>query len=146
MQIKEFAAKYNLPTDTVRYYEKEKLLMPKRQQNGYRIFDDACEKNIQFIIVLRQLGFTLQEIQQLLALEQKPISATCNQQTVQLFSSKITKIEQQIIFYQKALQSLHLAQTLMAEGKYGENKEAMALQIEAMYRSLQGRNDDYVSP
>lgn len=146
MQIKQFAAKYNLPTDTVRYYEKEKLLMPKRQENGYRVYDEVCEKNIQFIIVLRQLGFTLQEIQQLLTLEQKPISDTCNQQTVQLFSSKITKIEQQIIFYQKALQSLHLAQTLMVEGKYDENKEAMALQIGAMYRSLQEGNEDLVSP
>lgn len=145
MQIKAFAAKYNLSTDTVRYYEKEKLLMPKRQGNGYRIYDEACEKNIQFIIVLRQLGFTLQEIQQLLALEQKPISATCNQQTVQLFSSKITNIEQQLIFYNQALQSLHLAQTLMAEGKYGENKEAMALQIEAMYRSLQEGTVDHIS-
>lgn len=145
MQIKQFAANYNVTTDTVRFYEKEGLLKPKRQDNGYRMYDATCEKNIQFILVLRQLGFTLQEIKHLLTLEQKPISASCNQQTVQLFTTKIANIEQQIRFYQKALQSLQLARTLMNEGMYEENKEMMALEIEAMYRSLQKGDGNHVS-
>ncbi|MFJ7732604.1 MerR family transcriptional regulator [Lysinibacillus sp. NPDC097231] len=95
MQIKQFAAKYHLSTDTVRYYEKEGLLHPKKQDNGYRVYDDTCENTIKFILVLRRLGFTLQEIKHLLTLEQKPVSASCNEETVQLFSAKITHIEQQ---------------------------------------------------
>lgn len=84
------------------------------------------------------MGFTLKEIQQLLTLEQKPISISCNQQTVQLFTAKMANLEQQIIFYTKALQTLQLARTMMYEGKYSENKELLALQIEEMYRSIQG--------
>ncbi|MFJ5564320.1 MerR family transcriptional regulator [Lysinibacillus xylanilyticus] len=137
MLIKQFAAKYNLSTDTVRYYEKEGLLHPSKQDNGYRVYDVTCEHTIKFILVLRQLGFTLQEIKQLLTLEQKPTSDACNQKTVQLFSAKITHIEHQLIFYQQALQSLQLTQTLMAEGKYEENKLVIGSLIEDMYNKLQ---------
>lgn len=137
MLIKQFATKYNLSTDTVRFYEKEGLLHPHKQDNGYRVYDVTCEHTIKFILVLRQLGFTLQEIKQLLALEQKPTSNVCNQQTVQLFSTKITNIEQQLFFYQQALQSLQLTQTLMAEGKYAENKLVIGSLIEDMYNKLQ---------
>ncbi|MFE3573547.1 MerR family transcriptional regulator [Lysinibacillus sp. NPDC059133] len=137
MLIKQFAAKYNLSTDTVRYYEKEGLLHPSKQDNGYRVYDVTCEHTIKFILVLRQVGFTLQEIKQLLTLEQKPISDSCNQETVQLFSGKIAHIEQQLFFYQQALQSLQLTQTLLAEGKYAENKLVIGSLIEDMYNKLQ---------
>ncbi|WP_255505016.1 MerR family transcriptional regulator [Lysinibacillus sphaericus] len=73
MLIKQFATKYYLSTDTVRYYEKEGYLHPHKQDNGYRVYDVTCEHTIKFILVLRQLGFTLQEIKQLLTLEQKPL-------------------------------------------------------------------------
>ncbi|MFJ8091080.1 MerR family transcriptional regulator [Lysinibacillus sp. NPDC095746] len=59
MLIKQFATKYNLSTDTVRYYEKEGLLHPHKQDNGYRVYDVTSEQTIKFILVLRQLGFTL---------------------------------------------------------------------------------------
>lgn len=145
MQIKQFAAKYKLTTDTVRFYEKEGLLIPKRQENGYRIYDLECEKNIKFILVLRQIGFTLQEIKQLLTLEEKPISANCNQQTVQLFATKIASIEKQMVFFQQALQSLQLARSLMLDGNYEENIEEMSLQIDRIYESLQEGREDNVS-
>lgn len=146
VQIKHFANKYKLTTDTVRYYEKEGLLTPTRQDNGYRKYDVTFEKKIKFILVLRKLGFSLQEIKQLLLLENKPVSPTCNQQTVQLFTAKIMNIEQQIHFYQQAVLSLQLVQTLMYDGKYEENKEKIALQIENMYKNLQEGRDNHETP
>ena len=84
-----------------------------------------CEHTMKFIIVLRQLGFTLQEIKHLLTLEQKPISTACNEETVQLFSTKIAQIERQLRFYQHALHSLQLTKTLMADGQFEENQEKL---------------------
>lgn len=69
MKIKQFAEKFQLSTDTVRYYEKEGLLHPQKLNNGYRVYDGTCEQTMKFILVLRQLGFTLQEINYLLTLE-----------------------------------------------------------------------------
>lgn len=59
MKIRDFAVKYQIQTDTIRYYEKENLLTPIRRENGYREFDEECEKQIRLIIVLKQLGFTI---------------------------------------------------------------------------------------
>ncbi|WP_155590773.1 MerR family transcriptional regulator [Lysinibacillus cavernae] len=137
MKIKQFADKFHLTTDTVRYYEKEGLLYPQKQDNGYRVYDATCEHTMKFIIVLRQLGFTLQEIKHLLTLEQKPMSPTCNEETVHLFNAKIAHIEQQLHFYQHALQSLQLTKTLMADGQYEKNQEQIASLIEGMYQNLQ---------
>lgn len=37
MYIKQFASKYQLSIDTIRFYEKEVILNPKRLVNGYRL-------------------------------------------------------------------------------------------------------------
>jgi MerR family transcriptional regulator, Zn(II)-responsive regulator of zntA len=84
MKIKEFASKYQIQPDTIRYYEKENLLNPIRRENGYRDFDEECEKQIQLIIVLKQLGFTIKEIQQLLILRDQSLSTECKDTTVVL--------------------------------------------------------------
>ncbi|WP_341302605.1 MerR family transcriptional regulator [Lysinibacillus sp. FSL H8-0500] len=141
MRIKQFAEKFSVTTDTIRYYEKEGLLYPAKQNNGYRVFNASCEHTMKLIIVLRQLGFTLQEIKQLLTLGQKPISAACNKETMLLFSTKIAYIEQQLHFYQHALQSLQLTQTYIADGQYAENQEKIAGLIEDMYQNLQKGRD-----
>ena len=103
MRIKQFAEKYNLSNDKIRFYEKEGLLHPTRLQNGYRFYGEQCEKNIKFIIVLKQLRFFLQEIQLLLTLEQQPLTSECNDSSASLFAQKITVVEKQIEFYAVAL-------------------------------------------
>ena len=122
MQIKDFAKKYQIQTDTIRYYEKENILKPKRRDNGYREYDEDCEKQLQLIIVLKQLGFTIKEIQQLLLLKAEPISTECNSSTVLLFEQKIIKLEEKIQFYKQASKLLQTVKELINEEKYVENK------------------------
>ncbi|ACA39926.1 MarR family transcriptional regulator [Lysinibacillus sphaericus CBAM5] len=143
MKIKQFAEKFGLSTDTVRYYEKEGLLHPQKLNNGYRVYDGTCEQTMKFILVLRQLGFSLQEINFLLTLEQKPISTECNEATVQLFSAKIAHIEQLMYFYQHALRSLQLTKALMADGQFQNNQEKINLLMEDMYQNLQEGRGQY---
>lgn len=123
MKIKDFANKYQIPTDTIRYYEKENLLDPIRQENGYREYDKECEKQLQLIIVLKQLGFTIKEIQQLLVLRDDSISTECNDATALLLNQKITKLEEKIQFYQHALKVVQTVRELVNEVRYLENKE-----------------------
>lgn len=41
MNIKEVSKKYNIPTDTLRYYERIRLIPPvNRDHNGYRNYTD----------------------------------------------------------------------------------------------------------
>ncbi|MDN8589186.1 MarR family transcriptional regulator [Chryseobacterium mucoviscidosis] len=125
MKITDFASKYQIQTDTIRYYEKENLLNPLRRENGYREYDEVCEKQLQLIIVLKQLGFTIKEMQQLLILRDQSISTECNDATVWLLNQKITKLEEKIQFYQQALQVVQTIKELASEAVYSENKEVI---------------------
>ncbi|MNO43712.1 HTH-type transcriptional regulator ZntR [compost metagenome] len=122
MKIKDFASKYHLQTDTLRFYEKENLLNPIRRENGYREFDDECEKQIQLIIVLKQLGFTIKEIQQLLLIrDDRSISTECKDTTVMLLNQKMMNLEEKIRFYQQALKVVQTIKELACEVEYLEN-------------------------
>ncbi|MNJ52556.1 MerR family transcriptional regulator [Paenibacillus fonticola] len=123
MKIKDFANKYQIQTDTIRYYEKENLLNPIRRENGYREFDEECEKQIQLIIVLKQLGFTIKEIQQSLILRDRSISTECKDATVLLLNQKIMNLEEKIRFYQQALRVVQTIKELASEVEYSENIE-----------------------
>jgi DNA-binding transcriptional MerR regulator len=54
---------------TVRYYERRKLLQPtSRMPSGYRLYSDEALRRLRFIRNAQTLGFTLQEITELLNL------------------------------------------------------------------------------
>lgn len=98
MYIKQFASKYQLSVDTIRFYEKEGILNPKRLVNGYRFYDEQCEKNIKLILVFKELGFSLQEIRTLILLEKQPWTEECNTNTSDLFANKRTAIQKKVEF------------------------------------------------
>ncbi len=55
--------------ETIRYYEKIGLMPdPDRSSGGYRIYDQSHLKRLLFVRRSRELGFTLQEIRELLEL------------------------------------------------------------------------------
>lgn len=78
MTVGTLATQAGVKIDTVRYYERHGLL-PKasRTNSGYRIFPDASLERLRFIKQAQALGFTLNEVKQLLALRVSP-ETTCN--------------------------------------------------------------------
>ena len=55
--------------DTIRYYEREGLLPePQRRASGYRDYGPDVVERLRFISRAKDLGFTLEEIRELLAL------------------------------------------------------------------------------
>lgn len=55
--------------DTIRYYERAGLLpAPRRRASGYRDYDPGVVERLRFIRRAKDLGFTLEEIRELLAL------------------------------------------------------------------------------
>lgn len=136
MQIKEIAKKYNLQPDTIRYYEKENLIYPKRLDNGYRDYDESCEEQLQFILVFKQLGFSIKEIHQLFEMKGKTISIECNDTSVLLLDQKITNIENKIEFYQNALEVIQKIKILIDDGKYEENMEVIEKLLLNFYKDI----------
>ena len=69
MKIGELSRRTGIGIDTVRYYERQGLLRPaSRMASGYRLFDAEDVSRLQFIRRAKVLGFTLEEIRDLLAL------------------------------------------------------------------------------
>jgi Cu(I)-responsive transcriptional regulator len=68
MNIGRAAERSSVSAKMIRYYESIKLLKPGRRDNGYRDYDDSDVAVLQFIRRTRDLGFSLEEVANLLAL------------------------------------------------------------------------------
>jgi len=72
LTIGAVARRAGVAIDTIRFYEREGLLAePARRASGYRHYDDAAVRQLRFIRRAKALGFTLQEIRDLLALSRE---------------------------------------------------------------------------
>ena len=69
LTIGAVAKRVGVAIDTIRYYEREGLLPePERRASGYRSYDEGAVRQLRFIRRAKDLGFTLEEIRDLLAL------------------------------------------------------------------------------
>lgn len=70
--IGALAKRAGVRVDTVRYYERNGLLSPKvRLASGYRRYGDVELTRLRFIRRAQALGFSLKEVQELLALSSR---------------------------------------------------------------------------
>ena len=65
MTIKEVEQLLEVPRATVRFYEKEGLITPTREGNGYRDYSDEDVEKLKKIIILRKIGMSVEEIDDL---------------------------------------------------------------------------------
>lgn len=67
--IGQLAKSAGVKSDTVRFYERTGLLpRPSRSAAGYRVYDAAAARQLQFVKKAQALGFTLDEIRRILSL------------------------------------------------------------------------------
>jgi len=78
MSIGKIAKKSGLEISTIRYYEQKGLIpSPIRSPSGYRKFKPETISRLRFIVRAKDLGFTLSEIAEILALKNPLNSNTC---------------------------------------------------------------------
>ena len=65
MTIKDVEMLLDIPRATVRFYEKEGLISPTREGNGYRDYSAEDVEKLQKIIILRKIGLPVEEINDL---------------------------------------------------------------------------------
>ena len=104
LTIGQLAKQARVNRETVRYYERRRLLQrPSRSIAGYRVFSDDALKRLRFIRHAKMLGFSLEEIRELLALRVHSID-TCDRVRDRT-KIKIADIERKI----EALQQMRRA-------------------------------------
>jgi MerR family transcriptional regulator, copper efflux regulator len=68
MRIGELSKRTGIPVRTIRYYEQIGLLPEaERTDAGYRVFDDRHIQRARFVRRARRLGFSLDQIREILA-------------------------------------------------------------------------------
>ena len=79
LRIGRLAEEAGVAVETVRFYERRGLIAdPPRRPSGYREYPVETIRRLRFIRRAKELGFSLREIEELLALRMEPI-ASCGE-------------------------------------------------------------------
>lgn len=77
-RIGELALRYEVKTDTLRFYDKHGLLKPSsRSASGYRLYTEVDAERLGFILRSKAVGFSLTEISELLSIELDRSNKAC---------------------------------------------------------------------
>jgi MerR family transcriptional regulator, copper efflux regulator len=105
MTIGYVARRAGVGVETLRFYEREGLIdEPPRRDSGYRAYPAEVIDRVRFIRRAKELGFSLREIKELLALRIAP-GATCPQ-VKRRAEAKIGDIEEKIRSLQQMKRAL----------------------------------------
>lgn len=108
MQIGKVAKKTGLSVDAIRFYERNSLLpSPSRTQGGFRQYGDSDVETLEFIRCAQGLGFTLNEIRELLALRHSRLQP-CAPVRRQL-EQKLVQVRRKLADMEKLEHELRLA-------------------------------------
>ncbi len=132
MRIGQVAKAAGVGIDAVRFYEREGLIEePPRQASGYRAYPGSVVSRLSFIRHAKELGFTLKEIRELLALRVDP-KASCSA-VEKRAQAKITDIEERI----RSLQRMRRTLRKLVEACDGRKPTSECPILESLDRSKQ---------
>lgn len=154
--IKEVAEISGVSVRTLHYYDKLELLVPFKNENGYRLYSDKDVDRLQLILSYKFLGFKLKKIKELLALD-IPSIVTLEQQLASLKIEK-NKLLTMIDTLEKTIQAQKGELHMSNEDKFkgfnwddSSNYKEEAIEkygsevINASYQRMQGHEDVMLS-
>ena len=125
MKIGQIAKACGVRIDTLRYYEKEGLIQPlTRTDAGYREYDKSALDQMRFILKAKTLGFSLQEIRELLSLRIDREHHPCSE-VKEVAEAKLASIEDKIA----ELQRMHKALKQISDACCGGPEPAIHCSI-----------------
>lgn len=95
LTISQLAKQADIPTTTVRYYERIGLVEPEdRSQGNYRLYGNESLSKLKFIRAAQAIGFTLEDVKALLA-DEDGDTPTCG--SVQgLIEARMADVEERL--------------------------------------------------
>ena len=102
MTIKDVEKRTGLSRSNIRFYEKEKLIEPSRnERNGYRDYSENDVENIKKIAYLRTLGISIEDIRNIIS-EKATLKDTLEKQ-YEVLKSQITDLNKAKLMCEKML-------------------------------------------
>ncbi|EPF2929992.1 Zn(2+)-responsive transcriptional regulator [Vibrio navarrensis] len=105
-QIGELAKRCGVSADTLRFYEKNQLILPAgRSESGYRLYSEENQKQVGFILKAKALGLSLEEIKELLEIKLEATEHSCAEVKA-ITSAKLVLIDEKIAQLSQIRQAL----------------------------------------
>ncbi|MFC6441296.1 Zn(2+)-responsive transcriptional regulator [Bowmanella sp. JS7-9] len=106
LKIGQLAKATGVSNETIRFYESKGLLTAsERSSNGYRHYGSDALQRLRFILRAKRVGFSLDEIAELLALRTHADAHTC-EEVKHYTQNKMQQIDSKIAELQAIRQSL----------------------------------------
>jgi len=148
LTIGQVARNAGIGIETIRFYEREGLLeVPPRRSSGYRQYPEHVVQRIHFIKRAQQLGFSLKEISELLAL--RVDGHTSCEEVRQRAETKIGEVERKLVELQRMRQALlHVSALCTGEGPASACPMLEALDQQEMLDQVEQtqESDTHVNP
>ena len=107
MRIGELSKNTGFQVETLRFYEKQGLIAPVgRTESGYREYNSDSLKQLHFIQQAKSVGFSLNEISELLTLRVERDQHSCSE-VKSIAEQKLVQIESKINELNKMRDALH---------------------------------------
>lgn len=107
-RIGEIAHQAGVSVETLRYYEKRRLLKtPPRTGGGFRMYTEDVLHQVRFIKQAQSLGLTLEDIQELLAGQQRRSHPPSCRKVRDLLTGRIDDIDARIRELREFQRTLH---------------------------------------
>ena len=96
LKISELGARTGLSPHTIRFYEKHGLIEAStRNEAGYRFYNDSDVRRAEFVKTARNIGFSLNDIGQLLSIRVDKESHSC-QEVTDITRHKLNEVNERI--------------------------------------------------
>ncbi len=108
LKISELSARTGLSTHTLRYYEKHGLISAsERSEAGYRYYSDTDVRRVEFVRTARHIGFSLNDISDLLSIRLDKSRHSC-QEVTDITEAKLAEVNARIAELQSMRQTLQI--------------------------------------
>ncbi|BAB51786.1 Cu(I)-responsive transcriptional regulator [Mesorhizobium japonicum] len=116
MNVGDAAHRSGLPAKTIRYYEEIGLIAPARAANGYRDYSGDDIHRLTFLRRARNLGFSIDDCRQLMALYQDRGRASADVR--EIAAAHVTAIEEKV----RELQSMRATLQKLIHACHGDER------------------------
>ena len=139
--IRQTTETTGLSADTLRYYEKEGIIFPKRHENGYRYYDESDISALKNIVVMKYAHFTLAEMKSIEELYTRETNSECNEICKRILNAKITELNQAILNYSKIVKLLEsLLPMVDSIDAYHRNEHRIDEFIDQIFSDVRGKD------
>ncbi|MFT4860952.1 MAG: MerR family Zn(II)-responsive transcriptional regulator of zntA [Pseudohongiellaceae bacterium] len=125
LKISQLAEKTGLSAHTLRFYEKNGLITASdRSEAGYRYYNEADVRRAEFVKTARNIGFSLEDIGQLLSIRVDKDSHSC-QDVTDITRHKLDQVNGKI----KELRSMQRTLSILLDSCCGGPEKAIHCSI-----------------